>query len=186
MDKVDRLIDERIQREGAYVDHPSDSGGPTMWGITERVARAHGYEGPMTRLPRSLAASILKTDYYYRPKFHLVHSLAPRVAEEMFHTEVNASRRIATRWLQRLLNAHNRRGRDYADVAVDGLIGPQTLGALGKFLMRRAPHGPSLLVAGLNGLQLAYYLELVERREKDEDFFTGWVRWNVLEDLRGL
>jgi lysozyme family protein len=29
----------------AFVDHPSDRGGATRFGITEAVARAHGYRG---------------------------------------------------------------------------------------------------------------------------------------------
>ncbi len=39
---VDSLIDEVIGREGGYSNHPADRGGPTRWGVTEKVARAHG------------------------------------------------------------------------------------------------------------------------------------------------
>ena len=44
---ADRLIEELIEREGGYVNHPRDKGGPTRFGITESVARAHGYSGAM-------------------------------------------------------------------------------------------------------------------------------------------
>lgn len=37
---ADVLIDAVIDREGRYVNHPADRGGPTCWGITEAVARA--------------------------------------------------------------------------------------------------------------------------------------------------
>lgn len=37
---VEILIDELIEREGGYVSHPADRGGPTMFGITEAEARA--------------------------------------------------------------------------------------------------------------------------------------------------
>ena len=37
---VDERIDELIEREGGYVCHPADRGGPTRFGITEAVARA--------------------------------------------------------------------------------------------------------------------------------------------------
>jgi glycosyl hydrolase family 108 len=46
---VDSLIDGLIDREGGFVDHPADKGGPTCFGITQAVARAHGYAGPMRR-----------------------------------------------------------------------------------------------------------------------------------------
>jgi lysozyme family protein len=51
-DESDRLIDELIEREGGYVNHPGDKGGPTRFGNTEAVARAQGYTGPMALLPR--------------------------------------------------------------------------------------------------------------------------------------
>ena len=38
---VDTLIDGLIEREGGYVNHPADKGGPTCFGITEAVARSH-------------------------------------------------------------------------------------------------------------------------------------------------
>ena len=31
---IDSLIDGLIDREGGYVDHPADKGGPTCFGIT--------------------------------------------------------------------------------------------------------------------------------------------------------
>jgi lysozyme family protein len=51
--EIDNLVDALIEREGGYVRHPADRGGPTCFGITEAVARAHGYAGPMRQLPRS-------------------------------------------------------------------------------------------------------------------------------------
>ena len=47
---VDEQVDELIEREGGYVNHPADKGGPTRYGITEAVARAHGYAGAMAEL----------------------------------------------------------------------------------------------------------------------------------------
>ena len=36
---VGALINDLIEREGGYVNHPADKGGPTCFGITEAVAR---------------------------------------------------------------------------------------------------------------------------------------------------
>ena len=44
---AERLIDDLIEREGGFVNHPADRGGATCFGITEAVARAHGYSGAM-------------------------------------------------------------------------------------------------------------------------------------------
>jgi lysozyme family protein len=40
------------------VDHPADIGGPTRWGITQAVARRHGYTGEMHALPRHMAVAM--------------------------------------------------------------------------------------------------------------------------------
>ncbi|HUG46231.1 MAG TPA: glycosyl hydrolase 108 family protein, partial [Sphingomicrobium sp.] len=61
---VERLIEALLEREGGYVNHPSDRGGPTNYGITEAVARAHGYQGSMRRLPREEAVAIYKRLYW--------------------------------------------------------------------------------------------------------------------------
>src|SRR3546814_12924741 len=55
---IDFLVEDVIAREGGYTAHPADKGGPTRWGITQAVARAHGYCGDMRQFPRDEA----KTD----------------------------------------------------------------------------------------------------------------------------
>ena len=57
---VDRMIEEVIGREGGYSDHPADTGGATRWGVTERVARAHGYRGDMRSYPRADAVAVYR------------------------------------------------------------------------------------------------------------------------------
>ena len=37
---IEHLLDALIEREGGYVNHRADRGGPTRYGITEAVARA--------------------------------------------------------------------------------------------------------------------------------------------------
>ncbi len=61
MEHIDALIDDLIAREGDYVHHPADRGGPTRWGITEAVARRHGYHDKMTQLPRGRSRRDLQT-----------------------------------------------------------------------------------------------------------------------------
>ena len=50
--------------EGGYSDDPDDRGGKTKFGITEAVARAHGYRGEMRDLGLTTARKIYKSSYW--------------------------------------------------------------------------------------------------------------------------
>jgi len=172
---VEKLIDALIEREGGYVSHPADKGGPTCFGITEAVARAHGYAGPMRQLPRHEAAAIYRRLYWLRPSFDDVAELTPGVAAELFDTGVNMGPAVAATFLQRALTALNRNGRDYADLVPDGRIGEQTLRALKTFLVVRGKSGEQVLLRALEALQGERYLRLAERRPANEAFLYGWL-----------
>ena len=173
---VEDLIDALIEREGGYVDHPADRGGPTCWGITEAVARAHAYAGAMRNLPREEAAGIYRRLYWLRPKFDQVARRAPRIAAELFDTGVNMGPAVATTFLQRALTALNRTGKDYADLTPDGRVGPITLHALDAFLETRGERGgETVLLRALEALQGERYLRLAERRPANEAFLYGWL-----------
>ena len=173
---VDALIDGLIEREGGYVDHPSDKGGPTCFGITEAVARAHGYAGPMRKLPRDEAAAIYRRLYWLRPRFDQVARRSARIAAELFDTGVNMGPTVATTFLQRALTALNRNGKDYSDLTPDGRIGPLTLHALDAFLAARGKRGgETVLLRALEALQGERYLRLAESRPANEAFLYGWL-----------
>jgi lysozyme family protein len=173
---VARLVDELIEREGGYVNHPADRGGPTCWGITEAVARAHGYAGPMRALPRVEAAAIYRRLYWLRPRFDAVAERSVRLAEELFDTGANMGPAVAAAFLQRALTALNRNGRDYPDLTPDGRIGATTLAALDAFLrVRGAASGETVLLRALEALQGERYLRLAERRPANEAFLYGWL-----------
>lgn len=172
---IDQLIDDVIAREGGYSDHPADRGGPTRWGITERVARAHGYSGEMRVFPRAEAAAIYRRLYWLRPRFDQVARRAPALAAELFDTGANMGPAVAARFLQRALNGLNRNARDYPDMTVDGAIGPVTLAALAAFLDLRGANGERVLLKAVEALQGERYLALAESRPANEAFLYGWL-----------
>jgi len=173
---INVLIEELIEREGGYVDHPADKGGPTRFGITEAVARAHGYAGVMAELPREEAAAIYRRLYWLRPKFDLVADRCPKVAAELFDTGANMGPAVAATFLQRALTALNRAGRDYSDLVPDGRVGPATLAALDAFLEARGRKGgETVLLRALEALQGERYLRLAEKRPANEAFLYGWL-----------
>jgi lysozyme family protein len=172
---IDSLIDEVIDREGDYVNHPADRGGPTRWGITEGVARAQGYAGDMRKLSRERAADIYRRIYWQAPAFDQIARRAPKIAAELFDTGVNMGTGTAIGFLQRALNALNRSARDFPDIIVDRRIGPATLHALDGLLRARGPRGETVLLRAIEALQGERYIALAERRPAQEAFLYGWL-----------
>jgi lysozyme family protein len=173
--EVERLIDEVIAREGGYSNHPADRGGPTRWGVTEAVARAHGWAGDMRQYPREEAVAVYRRLYWLQPGFDRIARHAPIVAAELFDTGVNMGPEVAVGFLQRALNALNRGAADYPDIPADRRIGERTVAALAAFLARRGPQGEKVLLKALEALQGERYLHLAEQRPANEAFLYGWL-----------
>lgn len=105
-----------LGHEGGYSDHPADPGGKTMYGITEAVARAHGYQGEMRDLPLDLAKRIYRQDYWQAVR---ADELPDGLRHIMFDAAVNSGPPQAIKWLQAA-----------AGVTADGVFGPKTLEAV--------------------------------------------------------
>lgn len=163
-----------IEREGGYVDHPADRGGPTNHGITEQVARAFGYHGRMQDMPRSVAKQIYIERYWVAPGFVHINDHSAAVAEELLDTGVNMGTGVAGRFLQRALNAFNLEAKTYPDITVDGAVGRMTIAALRAFLDHRGKDGHLVLVRALNAQQGDRYLQIAEGRPSQEAFTFGW------------
>ncbi|WP_265569875.1 glycoside hydrolase family 108 protein [Sphingomicrobium nitratireducens] len=173
---ADGLVEALIEREGGYVHHPADRGGPTNFGITQEVARAQGYMADMRDLPREEARAIYRRLYWLRPGLDRIARRLPLIAAELFDTGVNMGPAVAITFLQRALNALNREQRDYADLVPDGRVGAQTLAALDAYLAVRAGQGgETVLRRALEALQGERYLRLAERRPANEAFLYGWL-----------
>lgn len=110
INKIEQMIDEIIKHEGGYVNHPSDRGGPTRWGITQVVARANGYMGSMQDLPVDFARAVYRAEYYTKPRFDQIAALSPVLAQELFDTGVNCGVGFAKPLIQRALNLLNQNG----------------------------------------------------------------------------
>lgn len=169
--RIQAVIDHVIQVEGGYVNHPSDPGGATNFGITVAVARANGYNGPMQQLPRALAFQIYYNRYVVEPRFDAIMAMSAPIAAELIDSGVNAGIQRAGEWLQEALNISNRQEKDWQDIPVDGKIGPNTRAMLAKFIAKR---GEPLMVKFLNVRQGMHYWRLAEKNPKFEDFMPGW------------
>lgn len=179
------IIGHVFDVEGGYVNHRDDPGGPTKYGITEVVARRHGYLGPMQDLPQELPFQIYYTDYIVKPGFVAVLERSPPVAEEVIDSGVNAGAARSAMWLQRSLNLFNDQGRAWPDIAVDGKIGQGTMTAYSAMEKKRGPKLTcELLIKAMDGYQAKHYIELGEGKAgkgntQFESFQTGWFRTRI-------
>lgn len=175
MNAFDMAFAHTVGIEGGYSGNPLDRGGATMFGITERVARANGFVGPMRAMPLDTAKAIYRRRYWDLLRLDDVAALSVPVACELFDTGVNAGTSTAGLFLQRSLNVLNRQGRDYADLLPDGSVGPKTVAAMAAYMRKRGVLGQRVLLTVLNCLQGAKYVEIAERDPSQEEFIFGWI-----------
>lgn len=154
---IERALAILLRHEGGYVDHPSDPGGATNHGITERVARQHGYAGHMRDLPLSVATDIYRKSYWAPIK---ADQLPTALRFHVFDAAVNSGVSQAVKWLQQC-----------AGVTADGVIGPVTLAAAAKVSPAKYSAVRLRFMTGLDGWlsfgkgwarRIADNLELVE------------------------
>jgi lysozyme family protein len=147
-----------LGNEGGYVDNPADPGGATMWGVTERVARAWGYTGDMKDLPLNTAKAIAKK-FYWDP--YQCDQFDPRVAFQVLDAAYNGGH--PAQWLQQA-----------AGVTADGVIGSITVAAV------RAAD-PMKIIARFN----AYRLQYLGNLSTWATFGHGWANRIANNLIRG-
>lgn len=183
-DPVEDIITRILEAEGSqFTDDPDDRGGSTRYGITQDTLSE--YLGrrvaiiEVQGLAEADARAIYYERYVMRPGFGKLVSLSVPIARELVDTGVNMGPPVASQFLQRVLNAFNRGGADYADIAVDGECGPKTVTALKAYLDQRGLEGEKVMLAALNGLQAERYIRIAETRASQEVFVFGWLRARV-------
>ena len=176
------IIDAAIGYEKGYVNDANDSGGRTRWGITENLAikykhlwAEHGFNGNMRELPVELARVIYKLEFWNRMRLDQVALISPLLTDKLFDWGINTGSKYPIQALQRHLNASNRMATDYNDLVADGVIGRVTLNALETYIKVRGRNGVEWALELLGSYQTMNYMDLVERREKDESFYSGWL-----------
>lgn len=170
------IIASVFHLEGGYVNNPADPGGATNFGVTESVARSHGYTDAMQLLPKELATEIYYKDYIVKPGFLPLVQIQPAVAEELVDTGVNAGPARAARWFQMSLNSLNRGGKDYPQINVDGRIGPGSIAAYQSLEKVRGKVGAcELMIKLLDAHQAQHYISLTNM----PTFTPGWVAHRI-------
>lgn len=114
----DQAFDLLITHEGGFAHRPfsDDPGGRTMYGVTERVAKEHGYIGRMEDLPLEFAKKVYRKSYWDACN---CDQMQDSLRYPLFDAAVNSGSIQAIKWLQSSVG-----------VKSDGFIGPMTLHAV--------------------------------------------------------
>ena len=159
---IDDILDEIIVREGGYVYHPEDRGGPTKYGIT--MAALSEFAGrPVTRLEvenlsPGTAREIYRQNYVTRPGLDKIQE--ERLRHQVIDASVHHGPKMAVKLLQRAANFYG------AKLNEDGILGPATLAV--------ANSGESL-VAQMCRERLAFVSRIVRDHPDQLVFLVGWV-----------
>lgn len=184
------IIADKTSVEAGYVNHNDDLGGATNHGITEATANEwkslwskYNWDGDMRTLPRDLAYEIYDKGWWQKMHLDRVLNLYPMLADRMFDFGINAGRGNCGESIQRILNALNRQAKDYSDLIVDGAIGPKTIDAIEAFIKRNGDEAASRLTMMMFSMQNYHYVNISEKRERNESFTNGWINrtWRDLK-----
>jgi lysozyme family protein len=176
------IIRDKTAVEGGYVKNVNDSGGETNHGITaalandyrQQLVNLYSWNGKMINLSVTMAYYLYETHFWKRLYCDDLVKRHPLFADKLFDMAINMGATTAATYFQQILNANNNRGALYADLKVDGFIGPATLRALDAYLRNRGKEGINRALCALLAEQGHHYLNLVQMRAKDEEFYYGW------------
>lgn len=174
-----KVIEAIIQREGEFVDHPDDRGGPTKYGVTIATARAFGYHGEIKDMPKSFAFDVYQKEFWENYRFDRLVEICPALAEKMADVAVHMGPYWPVDFLQKSLNVLNQKTKLYRDLRVDGVIGPITIGALVMFKNHRGDEGLGVLYNMITCLQGARYIDVTVDNEDNESFVYGWFKKRI-------
>lgn len=168
MKSINEMIQDVLSREGGFVDHPDDKGGPTKYGITQKtLSRYYGRaatRSEVKNLSIDVAEDIFMKDYYYSPA---IHTLPVVIQPFIFDSAVNHGPRRAIKFLQSVCN---QAGYD-PPLSLDGAVGPNT---------RRATEWAvdemgDVLLEALIEERKNFYFVIVESRPSQKVFLKGWL-----------
>jgi len=156
-DNFEQCMGWLLEHEGGYVNHPSDPGGETNFGVTravyEQYAGRQVMDGEMEGLTHDDVYPIYRENYWNRVRGD---DLPSGVDWSVFDWGVNSGTSRAAKALQRI-----------AGVEQDGGIGPMTLQAVLEV-------EPAEIVEQMHHMRDGFYRSL----STFDTFGRGWIRRN--------
>lgn len=198
MDKPDSgvALEKLYMMEGGLGNQRYDRGGETILGISRKfwpnwdgwqyvdTAKARGYASePLAKWPTYYLLIDDVKEFYETNFWNPIRAdeyPSARVAFAVFQVAVNMGLKDAGLFLQKSLNALNRMGKTYQDIAEDGMIGRMTVAAMTSYFQNnrrsfKESQLEDILTMAILGNQYMHYQEIADRNPSQEMNFYGWV-----------
>lgn len=163
---IEKYIATIIEREGGYVDHPADSGGPTKYGVTlDTLANWRGCEvtaEDVSSLIIEEAYKIYKQNYLVKPGLGNITDY--RLQALMLDAAIHHGAGQAIKFLQQILQIKD-----------DGVMGAITIQVANNFA------SIELLRKKYLGQRIRFIGRLITKRSYQSVFAEGWL--NRMADL---
>lgn len=160
---LDRALEFLAIEEGGWSDHVHDSGGKTMYGVTQATYNRYR---KAKKLPVRPVRGITKEEvrdlydlFFWREA--QCHRLPWPINYLVFDAAVNSSPKRGIQWAQRGLG-----------VSADGVVGPATIGAA----ERCVADGDSAKILAIVDARVQFLCDLVKRKPTQLSFLLGWWR----------
>ncbi|MCM8831083.1 MAG: N-acetylmuramidase [Candidatus Omnitrophica bacterium] len=156
-----------LKNEGEYSNHPLDSGGETMYGITKEVAERNGWK--IENLTIADAKFAYRNFYWNALNCDKIEN--QRIAEIIFDAGVNCGVKNASKMVQVVLNLLNRNNLNWLDLIVDGIIGNKTINIINSLSMEDIEY----FLIFYKCERYIYYRNIALKNPKNEQFLRGWI-----------
>ena len=156
---IDEIITDILKAEGwdKYTNRPTDRGGPTKWGITQKAWSEYlghaASEDEIRAITEQQARIFYEQVYVKAPRFD---QLAPLLCPMVVDCGVNHGVRAASKWVQRAVGARQ-----------DGWIGPATLDAV-------TSHNMIATYMRICASRFKLYGRIVTKDHSQAEYAHGW------------
>ena len=149
-DLFNKCIRVILKNEGGYVNHPSDPGGETNFGIAKRFFPDEDI--------KNLTVERAKELYYLRywKPMNLEGIISEEIVLHIFDFGINAGRGRAIKKAQKLCG-----------IAADGICGPITIKSINNY--------PYSFLEAYKEARREYYIRLAEMKPQLKVFLKGWL-----------
>ena len=172
-------------REGKFVSHPRDPGGPTEKGFSQRLLNRLRKEQPGLNLPKSTKNltpqqidKVFRQEFYDRLRIKKVWDIlgmkqqAPQLPEQLFdsgilHGITNAGK-LLQQSLDDILGTDLRGLNKQGKLIYDGNVGPKTRAALARAVREGK-------IVSVNNAMADRRLDFMKRQREFQTFKGGWV-----------